>query len=97
MVRISVNPARSQGIVSELVFGRFIENLNRCIYGEVFDPSSPTANKAGFRRDVLEGARAMGDSNVRFPGGTFLAYYHWKDGVGPRDGRPATLYRADGG
>ena len=26
--------------------------------------------------------------NVRYPGGNFVATYHWLDGVGPRDKRP---------
>jgi alpha-N-arabinofuranosidase len=26
---------------------------------------------------------------VRFPGGVFADYYHWRDGIGPRDSRPS--------
>jgi alpha-N-arabinofuranosidase len=96
MVTIAINPARSLGTVSGLVFGSFIENLNRCIYGGVFDPASPTADDDGFRQDVLDAARSMGVSNVRFPGGTYSAYYHWRDGVGDSAARPVTLYRSDG-
>ncbi|MFR8003476.1 MAG: hypothetical protein ACLU62_11260 [Hydrogeniiclostridium sp.] len=31
-------------------------------------------------------------SNVRFPGGGFTPYYHWKDGIGPKKKRPVTQY-----
>jgi alpha-N-arabinofuranosidase len=28
---------------------------------------------------------------VRWPGGCFADEYHWRNGIGPRDKRPATL------
>lgn len=94
-MRISVTPARTLGAIDDRIFGGFIENLGRCIYGGVYDPGSPVADSDGFREDVIDGARAMGVSTVRFPGGCYAPYYHWTDGVGDRAARPQTLYRAD--
>ena len=37
--------------------------------------------------DVVAMAKAMHITELRF-GGNFTSYYHWRDGVGPRDKRP---------
>lgn len=95
-IALWVNPRRRIGRVEPRVFGSFVENLHRCIYGGLYDPASPVSDEHGFRADVIDAARAMGVSNVRFPGGCFAPSYHWRDGVGPRSGRPLTRYRADG-
>ncbi|MCE5280161.1 MAG: alpha-L-arabinofuranosidase C-terminal domain-containing protein [Planctomycetaceae bacterium] len=95
MTSVIINPRRRIGRVHPHIFGSFIENLNTCIYGGVYDPSSPAADADGFRTDVIAAARAMGISIVRFPGGCFAPFYHWKDGVGPRAQRPRTLYRKE--
>ncbi|MFD4603827.1 alpha-L-arabinofuranosidase C-terminal domain-containing protein [Streptomyces sp. NPDC058464] len=95
MVDVVLDPRRVTGRVDPMVFGSFVENLHRCVYGGLFDPDSPVADDEGFRTDVIATARAMKVSNVRFPGGCFAAYYHWKDGIGPREQRPRTRYRAD--
>lgn len=89
---IVINPDRIIGTVDKNIFGSFIENLQSCMYGGVYDPDSPAADEDGFRTDVIEATRAMGVSNVRFPGGCYAAYYHWKDGIGAKDGRPKTRY-----
>jgi alpha-N-arabinofuranosidase len=43
------------------------------------------------RQDVLDLAREMGVSVVRYPGGNFVSNYRWEDGVGPRESRPTRL------
>lgn len=96
MVDVVVNPRRPIGRLDPLAFGSFVENLHRCLYGGIYDPSSPVADGNGFRTDVVEAARAMGVTNVRFPGGCFAPYYHWKDGIGPVEQRPLTRYLANG-
>ena len=92
--RIVINPARTIGTVNPNVFGSFLENLHRCIYGGVYDPESPVADERGFRKDVMEGAKTMGVANVRFPGGCWAPYYHFYDGIGPKESRPKTLWRS---
>lgn len=40
--------------------------------------------------DLVRLARDEGLSLVRFPGGTFSDFYHWRDGIGPQATRPET-------
>lgn len=47
-------------------------------------------NIKGWRRDVSELVKALRPNIIRFPGGCYADGYHWKDGIGPRDKRPAT-------
>jgi len=48
----------------------------------------------GFRKDVLELTGRLKPSCIRWPGGWFVSDYHWQDGIGPVDRRPARLNRA---
>jgi len=73
------------------VFGAFVEHLGRCIYGGIYEPGHPTADEHGFRGDVLALARELGVTTMRWPGGNFVSGYDWRDGVGPREKRPARL------
>ena len=73
------------------VFGAFAEHLGRCVYGGMFEPGHPTADKNGFRGDVLALTKELGPTIVRYPGGNFLSGYNWEDGVGPKDKRPRKL------
>src|SRR6201991_865215 len=80
--------------ISELdrrLFGSFVEHLGRCVYTGIFEPDHPTADKNGFRRDVLELTRELGTTIIRYPGGNFLSGYNWEDGVGPKHERPPRL------
>lgn len=52
----------------------------------------PEGTLGGWRTDVVEAARALRPPVIRWPGGNFASAYHWQDGIGPRDRRPA---RAD--
>lgn len=63
--------------------------MGRCIYGGIYDPGNPLSDENGFRKDVLEALKDLDIPVVRYPGGNFCATYHWLDGVGPRDKRPA--------
>jgi hypothetical protein len=48
----------------------------------------------GFRKDVLEMTRTLQPTCLRWPGGWFVSDYHWQDGIGPIDKRPARMNRA---
>jgi alpha-N-arabinofuranosidase len=43
---------------------------------------------SGYRRDVIEVIRDIKPPNIRWPGGNFVSFYHWEDGIGDRDLRP---------
>jgi alpha-N-arabinofuranosidase len=64
-------------------------HMGRCIYGGIYDPGNPLSDENGFRKDVLEALKTLDIPVVRYPGGNFMATYHWIDGVGPKDQRPA--------
>ena len=77
------------GAIDRRVFGGFLEHLGRAIYEGVYDPGNPLSDQRGFRRDVLEALRPLDMPVIRYPGGNFVSCYDWKDGVGPREQRPA--------
>jgi alpha-L-arabinofuranosidase len=86
---IRIDTSRVVGEVHPYLFGNFAEHLGRCIYGGMFEEGSPLSDADGFRKDVLEAVKPMGLSVLRWPGGNFSSGYNWKDGIGPRDQRPA--------
>jgi alpha-N-arabinofuranosidase len=79
------------GTTDRRLFGAFIEHLGRCVYGGIFEPGHPKADKNGFRLDVLELIRELAPTIMRYPGGNFVSGYDWEDGVGPVDKRPRRL------
>lgn len=66
----------------------FLRHMGRCIYGGIYDPESPHADSNGYRLDVLTHLRTLRIPVMRYPGGNFVATYHWQDGIGPRSSRP---------
>src|SRR5579863_5451007 len=94
--RVKIDTERTIGDIDPKLYGNFIEHLGRCIYGGVFDEKSSLSDTDGFRRDVLEAARRLDVTLLRWPGGNFSSNYHWRDGIGPRDQRPPRLEMAWG-
>jgi len=89
--RIKIDIERQIGDIDKMIYGNFTEHLGRCIYGGIYDPGSPFANKDGFRVDVIEATKKLNVSNVRWPGGNFVSSYHWEDGIGPKNKRPVRI------
>ena len=89
--KITVNPELAIGEVDDRLYGSFLEHLGRAVYGGIYEPGHPQADDCGFRTDVLELVRQLQVPLVRYPGGNFVSGYNWKDGVGPREGRPRRL------
>jgi alpha-N-arabinofuranosidase len=87
--RIKIDLDRTIGEVDPLLFGNFAEHLGRMIYGGIYDEKSPLSDQFGFRKDVLDAVRGMNVTILRWPGGNFASGYNWKDGIGPKDQRPA--------
>jgi alpha-N-arabinofuranosidase len=94
--RVKIDTERTIGDIDPKLYGNFIEHLGRCIYGGVFDEKSSLSDTDGFRRDVLDAARKLDVTLLRWPGGNFSSNYHWRDGIGPRDQRPPRLEMAWG-
>ncbi|KAB8238793.1 alpha-N-arabinofuranosidase [Aspergillus alliaceus] len=86
---ISIHPSRRISKINPNIYAGFTEHMGRCIYGGIYDPGNPLSDENGFRKDVLEALKTLNIPVVRYPGGNFMATYHWIDGVGPKDQRPA--------
>lgn len=89
--RIKIDVERTIDEIDEKIYGNFTEHLGRCIYGGIYDPSAPSADEDGFRTDVLEAAKRLNVTQLRWPGGNFVSGYHWEDGIGPRSERPKRI------
>ncbi|KAL3452733.1 alpha-L-arabinofuranosidase [Aspergillus insuetus] len=89
---ITVFPTHKLTPINRKIYSGFLEHLGRCIYTGIYDPSNPNKSlidHRGFRTDVLAALKPLDIPVMRYPGGNFCATYHWKDGIGPRDLRPA--------
>ncbi|MBV8843168.1 MAG: alpha-N-arabinofuranosidase [Bryobacterales bacterium] len=93
---IKIDTERVIDDIDPKIYGNFAEHLGRCIEGGIFAENSPLSDANGYRRDVLDAAKKLGVSILRWPGGNFSSNYHWKDGIGPRDKRPPRLEMAWG-
>ena len=89
--RIKIDTDRTIDEVSPLLFGNFSEHLGRMIYGGIYEEGSPLSDSNGYRKDVMEAARQLNVSILRWPGGNFASGYNWKDGIGPKDQRPTRI------
>ncbi|MCL5674411.1 MAG: hypothetical protein M1501_01535 [Candidatus Omnitrophica bacterium] len=88
---ITVNMEKIIGILSPNIFGYGIEHVYRCVYDGVYDDNSKFSNKEGIRRDVIKYASELKPAVLRWPGGNFSSWYHWKDGIGHKRNRPKKL------
>ena len=79
------------GEVDKRIYGSFIEHLGRAVYEGIYQPDSPFADEEGLRKDVIELVKELNVPVVRYPGGNFVSGYHWEDGVGPKEERPAKV------
>ncbi|MFN8550453.1 MAG: hypothetical protein U0103_03105 [Candidatus Obscuribacterales bacterium] len=74
--RIEIDAAAHLRTIPKELFGTNIEWLNHL--QQVFDVKQNAVDSA-----VENFSKEMRVSLIRFPGGTFADYYHWKAGVGP--------------
>ncbi len=83
-----VNAQQQKGRIHKEIYGHFSEHLGRCIYEGIYvGEDSPIPNENGMRRDVVEALKEIAVPVLRWPGGCFADEYHWKDGIGPKEGR----------
>ena len=98
VIHLRVQAGQSGPKIERDLFGQFAEHLGSGIYGGVWvGPNSSIPNVHGIRTDVVEALRAIKVPNIRWPGGCFADEYHWREGVGPADRRPARLNSSWGG
>ncbi|WP_251549024.1 alpha-N-arabinofuranosidase [Neobacillus muris] len=88
MNNVIINTDIQLGKINKNIYGHFAEHLGRCIYGGIWvGEDSSIANTKGIRNDVLAALIEINIPVLRWPGGCFADEYHWKDGVGPKEGR----------
>ncbi|RKL66833.1 alpha-N-arabinofuranosidase [Salipaludibacillus neizhouensis] len=86
--QIIINTDIEKSTINKNIYGHFAEHLGRCIYeGFWVGEDSPIPNTNGIRNDVVEALKNINIPLLRWPGGCFADEYHWKDGIGPREGR----------
>ena len=89
--RVSIHRDFKIATIDDRIYSAFLEHLGRAVYGGIYEPGHPTADKDGFRGDVLELVHDLKLPLVRYPGGNFVSNYDWQDGIGPKDKRPQRL------
>ena len=108
---IKIDIDRTIGNIDPKIYGVFMEPIHfsgrrmglpdtvsfNTLYGNLYDPSSPLADKNGFRKDYIDAAKELKITNMRWPGGNYVMGYDWKDGIGPKDQRPVRINLAWGG
>jgi alpha-N-arabinofuranosidase len=97
-VAATLRADRPGAVVNRNIYGHFAEHLGRGIYEGIWvGPGSPIPNTRGIRNDVVAALKELRIPVLRWPGGCFADEYHWKDGIGPREKRPAMINTHWGG
>ncbi|KPK85297.1 MAG: alpha-N-arabinofuranosidase [Bacteroides sp. SM23_62_1] len=108
---IKIDIDRIIGGIDPKIYGVFMEPIEfrgrppgspdaisfNTLYGNLYDPSSPLADENGFRKDYIEAMKELKITNMRWPGGNYVAGYNWQDGIGPKEQRPVRKDLAWGG
>ena len=94
--RLVINADLGRDTISRHIYGQFAEHLGRLVYDGVWTRAA-ASEPWRIRDDVVQALRRLQVPNVRWPGGCFADYYHWRDGVGPREQRPSVVNNNWGG
>jgi alpha-N-arabinofuranosidase len=94
-VPMVINADLGEHTISRHIYGHFAEHLGRDIYDGFWTRAGSGAWH--LRDDVIEALRRIQIPNLRWPGGCFADYYHWKDGIGRASDRPTMVNTMWGG
>jgi len=94
-LRLVIHADQGTETISRHIYGHFAEHLGRDIYDGFWAKAG--TGEWHLRDDVIEALKKIEVPNLRWPGGCFADYYHWKDGIGPRDQRPTLVNTVWGG
>ncbi len=100
--KIKIDIDREIGDIDPKIYGVFMEPIEfdpkrfglpdepgrNTMYGMLYDPNSALANEDGFKTNYIKAVRELKITNMRWPGGNYVAGYNWQDGIGPKDQRP---------
>jgi alpha-N-arabinofuranosidase len=93
--RLVINADLGAVTISRHIYGHFAEHLGRDIYDGFWTKEG--TGEWHYNEAVIEALKRIDPPNVRWPGGCFADYYHWKDGIGPREERPTIVNTMWGG
>lgn len=97
-IKVDLNNASANPTISKYIYSHFAEHLGRGIYdGFYVGDTSKIPNTNGVRNDVIAALKKMKIPSLRWPGGCFADTYHWRDGIGPKNQRPAIVNKWWGG
>jgi alpha-N-arabinofuranosidase len=94
--RLVLDAGQGRDTISRHIYGQFAEHLGRLIYDGIWTRRDST-EPWHMREDVVQALKRIKVPNIRWPGGCFADYYHWRDGVGPREQRPSLVNNNWGG
>jgi alpha-N-arabinofuranosidase len=94
-LKLVVNADLGTVTINRHIYGQFAEHLGRGIYDGLWTRSG--TGEWHLRDDVIAALKKIQVPNIRWPGGCFADYYHWRDGIGPRDLRPTIVNTVWGG
>ncbi|CAN5401322.1 alpha-N-arabinofuranosidase [soil metagenome] len=87
---IEIMPTETIATISPEIYSHFIEHLGGVIYDGVWvGEKSKIPNQGGIRTAFIDAMKAVKAPVLRWPGGCFADSYDYRDGIGPRDKRPA--------
>jgi len=96
--RVIIDADGGTARIDKNIYGHFAEHLGRGIYEGIWvGADSPIPHTRGLRDDVVAALRRIKVPVLRWPGGCFADEYHWRDGIGPRAGRPRMVNTHWGG
>ncbi|MFR8340112.1 MAG: hypothetical protein ACLVAW_27465 [Eisenbergiella massiliensis] len=88
MAKLVINAWNKKFKINKDLYGQFSEHIGRGIYEGIYvGEDSTVENVNGLRCDVVRALRDIQVPVLRWPGGCFADYYHWKDGIGPKEDR----------
>ncbi|MBU4194849.1 MAG: hypothetical protein KKE79_00135 [Actinobacteria bacterium] len=87
---IKVDASRSLDEIDPRIYGHFIENMARCIYGGLLRNERPghASGPWSLREGLIEAVRKSKPPVIRWPGGLYADGYYWREGIGPVQDRP---------
>ena len=90
MHTITIDFNHSKGTINRNIYGHFTEHIGGVFYDGLWvGPDSKIENYNGFRKKLIDSFKKIAPPVLRWPGGCFAETYDWRDGIGPREKRPA--------
>ena len=93
-------PDKNQSVSITVDAGQVLKPVSRDLFGTnvewIYDANGIWNDKASeIRPEMVDAGKKLGLGPVRFPGGVFADFYHWRDGIGPRSSRPISPHFSD--